>query len=110
VGKSEEIRQLVVAIQDYVLGISSSIEEAPKKQYIAYRTTQNIVCVEVQKQKVCLFLKLDPTIHEGPPGISRDVSALGHFGTGAIEVTLRSLADLEASKPWILKAYEAVGG
>lgn len=109
-GKPEQIKELVLAIQEYILGLSNSIEESPKKQYIAYRTTQNIVCVEVQKQKVCLFLKLDPKIHEGPAGISRDVSTLGHFGTGDIEVTLRSLGDLESSKPWIQKAYEEVGG
>lgn len=109
-GKPDQIKELVLAIQEYILGLSTSIEQSPKKQYIAYRTTQNIVCVEVQKQKVCLFLKLDPKIHKGPPGISRDVSELGHFGTGNLEVTLRSLTDLETTKSWILKAYEEVGG
>src|SRR6266571_601465 len=56
--KPEPIRALVLAIQDYMMGLDPGMEEAPKKMYIAYRTTQNIVCVEAQKQKVLVFLKL----------------------------------------------------
>jgi len=108
--KPPGIRELALAVDDYMRGLSSAIEASPKKQYVAYRTTQNIVCMEVQQKKVCLFLKLDPRKHPGPEGISRDVSKLGHFGTGDVEVTMRSLEDLERTKPWMVKAYESVGG
>lgn len=110
VGKPPAIRELARAVQDFMRGLSATIEEAPKKQYIAYRTAQNIVTVELQKQKVYLYVKLDPTVHNGPRGISRDVSAIGHFGTGDLEITLRNLDDFEAAKPWLVKAYEALGG
>ena len=109
-GKGPAIKDLVLAIQEFILGLSSAIEEAPKKLYVAYRTTQNIVYMEVQKQKVYLYLKLNPKTNKGPPGLSRDVSDIGHFGTGDLEVTIRSMQDLEATKPWILKAYDALGG
>ncbi len=109
-GKPEKMRELFGAVQEFVLSLDSSIEESAKKHYIAYRTTQNIVCVEVQKQKVDLFLKLDPKRTPGPPGISRDVSGLGHFGTGHLEISLRNSADLEVAKPFIRLAYKTVGG
>lgn len=108
-GKAEPIREIALAVQEFMLGLSSAVEEAPKKQYVAYRTTQNLVCMEVQKQKVCLFVKLDPKVDPGPEGISRDVSAIGHFGTGDLEVTLRDLDDLERTKPWLTKAFESIG-
>ena len=108
--KPAAIRELVQAADDFIRAMSSTIEMSPKKQYIAYRTTQNIVCIEVQQKKICLFLKLNPKVHKGPEGISRDVSELGHFGTGDIEVTIRTPDDLERTKPWIVKAYEALGG
>ena len=109
-GKPAHVRDLAVATQEFILKLDSSIEEQPKKYYVAYRTSQNIVCVEIQKQKLSLFLKLDPAQHAGPPGISRDVSNIGHFGTGDLEVIVKSMDDLERTKPFIVLAYQRVGG
>ncbi|MBL8998225.1 MAG: hypothetical protein JNL44_13005 [Gemmatimonadetes bacterium] len=109
-GKPPAIQELFASVQEFILSLDSSIEQAPQKLYVAYRTTQNIVCVEVQRQKVTLFVKLDPKKHAGPKGISRDVSNIGHFGTGDLEITLRNHQDLDAAKPFIRLAYEKVGG
>lgn len=108
--KPTHISSLAVEIQEYLLGLDPTMEEAPKKQYIAYRTSQNIVCMEPQKQKILVFLKLDPGLHPGPEGISRDVSKIGHFGTGDLEITIRNSADLERAKPFMKLAYEHIGG
>jgi predicted transport protein len=108
--KSAHIRELVLAIREYVLNIDAVIEEAPKQNYVAYRTTQNIACVEVQQRKVTIFLKLNPKKVELVPGFVRDVTDIGHFGTGNVEVTIQSIEDFERAKPLIQQAYEAVGG
>jgi predicted transport protein len=109
-GKSDHIRQMAMRVQEVVLGLDPGIEEEPKKLYVAYKVSKNIVCMEIQHQKIYLYLKLDPKKVAGPEGISRDVTSIGHFGTGDLEVTLKSLADLEKTKPFIKMAYEAVGG
>jgi predicted transport protein len=57
-----------------------------------------------------LFLKLNPGKHKGPPGISRDMREIGHFGTGDLEITVKSLKDLELAKPFMQLAYDQVGG
>lgn len=106
---SQELRELVTELREFILKLDPAIEEAPKKFYVAYRTTQNIACVEVQRQKILLVLKLDPAHVKGPEGISRNVSNVGHYGTGDLEITLRSRADFEAAKPFVERAYEAVG-
>lgn len=108
-GRPEEIKQLALAAQEFILGLDPAIEEAPKKFYVAYRTTQNLVCMEVQKQKILFFLKLDPGKHPGPPGISRDMRELGHYGTGDLEITVKNSEDFELLKPYVQKAYEQVG-
>jgi len=104
------LRELALAIQEYVMGLDTAIEQTPKKYYVAYRTTQNIVCMEVQKKKVLLFLKLDPGKVSLEAGYTRDMTNIGHYGTGDVEVTLNSLKDLERAKPLIEQAYNAVGG
>lgn len=109
-GKPQKIRDLALSISDFVMALDPSIEQSPKKFYVAYKIAQNIVCMEVQKSKITLFLKLDPKRVKGPPGISRDMSQTGHYGTGDLEVTVRSEQDFEAVKPFIEMAYQEVGG
>jgi predicted transport protein len=104
------IQDIAIGVQEFVRGLDSSIEEAPKKFYVAYRTSQNIVCMEIKKGKVVLFLKLNPAKDKGPTGISRDVREIGHYGTGDLELTLRTQPDFEAAKPFIEKAYRQIGG
>jgi predicted transport protein len=109
-GKPPHIKDMALAIEEFVMNLDPAMEEAPKKFYVAYRISKNILCMEVQNQKVTLFLKLDPKKVQGPPGISRDVSNIGHFGTGDLEVTLKTAGDIETVKPFIRMAYEKMGG
>lgn len=110
VGKSNEIVDLAHSIQEFVLGLDPSIEEAPKKLYVAYKIAKNIVCMEIQRQRIVLFLKLNPTGLEIKKGFVRDVSNIGHSGTGDIEVTIKSEEQFEEAKPLIRLAYQKVGG
>ena len=109
-GKSNEIKDLVFAIQEFTTGLDSAIEEVPKKNYIAYKISQNIVCMEVQNQRVLLFLKLNPKELQNPPANSRDMTNKGHYGTGDFEISIKKMNDFEADKPFIEMAYRKIGG
>lgn len=109
-GKPEKIRDLAISIQEFILGLDSSIEEAPKKFYVVYKTSQNIVCMEVQRNSLSLLLKLKPGDLKDPPPLYRDVTNVGHFGTGDAEFTISSMNDFEIVKPFIQQAYRKVGG
>ncbi|MFH1877508.1 MAG: DUF5655 domain-containing protein [Candidatus Omnitrophota bacterium] len=108
-GKPAKIKELALSIQDYIMGLDASMEQSPKKYYIAYKISQNIVCMEIQKKNIRLFLKLSPSdIHTAPDNY-KDVSNIGHFGTGDVEFTITSEKDLEIVKPYIEMAYRKVG-
>lgn len=109
-GKNNKVRDIVFAIQEFIMGLDSVIEEVPKKNYIAYKISQNIACVEVQNQQVVLFLKLNPKKIDNPPSISRDMTGKGHFGTGDFAIAVKNIADLEIAKPFIEMAYQKIGG
>jgi len=109
-GKDVAVVELVKSIRDFSLGLAETVEESPKKFYIAYKVSQNFLCVEVQKKKVSLFLKLDPKLCGKLPSNARDVSKIGHYGTGDVELTITSHDELESSKDWIRRAFENVGG
>ena len=78
------------------------------KWYIAFKRLKNFACLEVQPGKNCLllFVKVDLSSVQLESGFSRDVSNIGHFGTGNLELTLQSVADFERAKPVILESYD----
>ena len=108
--KSQKIKELAISIQEFITGLDASIEENPRKHYIAYKTSQNIVCMEIKAKKIDLYLKLNPKILKKLPKITRDVSHIGHFGTGDLQITISNIDDLEIAKPLIEMAYQNVGG
>lgn len=106
----ENSLQLFNAVRDYIVTLDSSIEEIPKKQYIAYKTIQNFVCMEVFKNKLRLYLKLNPEQIIPFPKQGRDVRNIGHDGTGDLELTIKDTNDFEEMKHLINEAYKNIGG
>lgn len=92
------IRELTATIREFILGLDESIEEVPKKYYVAYKISQNIVCMEVKGRNIKLFLKLKPSDIPADTGHYRDVTSIGHYGTGDVVFTLASEAVVGCSK------------
>jgi predicted transport protein len=109
-GKPDNIKNLAIDMREYITGLDPSIEEKAKKFYVAYKTSQNFACMEIQKQKVVLFLRLDPRSITDVPEIGRDVSNIGHFGTGDFELTIKTATDFEMAKAYIEMAHQEMSG
>ena len=109
-GKSKKIKELTHTMREFITGLDSSIEEAPKKYYIAYKVSQNIVCMEIKTKNIKLFVKLKPSDVVEPQKNFRDVSNIGHYGTGNVEFTISSQETLEDVKQYIKLAYNKIGG
>ena len=108
--KPAPIKALAQLIQECVLGLDPAIEEVPKKHYITYKLSQNFVCMEIHRNRVLLYVKLDPKKVDAPKKLSRDVTNIGHYGTGALELSVSDQSDLELVKPLLEQAYQKVGG
>ena len=108
--QSEKIIALFNQIREYIIGLDNSIEEAAKKHYIAYKTSQNFVCLQIYKNKISLYLKLNPEEINPMPKQGRDVSEIGHYGTGDFELTIKSIQDFEETKQIIDEALQNIGG
>jgi len=107
---NDDLKELLNEIREYIVNLETSIEETPKKYYIAYKTTQNFVCIETQKKKIVLFLKLNPDEIKNPLRQVRDVRNIGHFGTGDLEFTIKNYSDFEESKDLINLSLKNIGG
>lgn len=101
---------LVEQLRDFIRELDDSVEEAPKKYYVAYKMTQNFACMEVRTSAVTLYLKLDPSEFDDLPPNARDVRSIGHYGTGDFELTISSTEQAAAAEPLIRQAFDRIGG
>jgi predicted transport protein len=69
--------------------------------YVAFKRIKNFACVEVypQNRTVVCHLKVDPRTVVLEPGFTRDMTGVGHYGTGDLQVVLRSMDDLAKAQP-----------
>lgn len=106
---SESLANLYADVENFLLSLGDDVTKKTLRFYIAFRRIKNFACVEIKPSLdvVRIYLKLDPKTVPLEAGFTRDVSNIGHFGTGDLEVTLRSHDDLERAKPLIVQSYEA---
>lgn len=98
---------LYESVKDLCLSMGEDVAETERKQYVAFRRLKNFASVEVRPKANCvlIYLKLDPDEHELEDGFTRDVSGIGHFGTGDFEVRIQSQGDVEKAIPFIEASY-----
>ncbi|MFI5766902.1 DUF5655 domain-containing protein [Streptomyces sp. NPDC051563] len=102
------VSDLRTALEELVLGLGDDVSRIDRKQYRAYRTLRNFACVSHgHQQEVVMTLRLSPKEIDLVPGFTRDVSGIGHHGTGDLEVRLRTDHDLHRVEPLLRLAYEA---
>lgn len=104
-----DLANLYADVENFLLGQGDDVAKKVLKNYFAFRRIKNFACVEVKPSiaVVRVYLKIDPGTIELEDGFTRDVRNVGHFGTGDLEVTLKSHDDLERAKPLIVQSYEA---
>ncbi len=106
---SPELLALFEQTRSFILAQGDDIIEKPLKLYVAFRRLKNFVCMSLiskQDPHVFLILKLDPASVTLEKGFTRDVTNIGHWGTGDLEVVLREPADFEKAKSLIERTYQ----
>ena len=100
---------LYEALRDHILALGDDIQEKKLKYYVAFKKLRNFACVEVRPNKstVLVYLKVAPNTIMLTRNFTRDVREIGHFGTGDLEVRIRTFEDLERAKPLLQKSYDA---
>lgn len=92
------LREVFEAFRKQVLALDPCVTEEFLKLYVAYKAETNFVDVVPQAKRLRLSLNMAfPEIND-PKGICKDVSGLGRWGNGDVEVGLASLEEL----PYVL--------
>ena len=104
-GADNEVKVLYQDLANYILSLGDDISETHLKLYAAFKKIRNIVTVVVLKKKLIINLPIDVTTVLFEEGFSRDVTNIGHWGCGAVELHLKNKADFEKAKTLIERAY-----
>lgn len=100
--------KLAGVVDEVLLGLGDGVTRVERKQYRAYQRLRNFACLcTPQRSKLLVYLKVDPAEVDLVPGFTRDVSGLGHHGTGDLEVQLRTERDLERAQDLFRLSYAA---
>jgi len=104
-----KLSDLFEELKAFLLALGDDVQMKTLKFYFAFKRLKNFACVEVhpQAEKLLVYVKVNPDNIELTEAFARDVRKIGHFGTGDLEISIRSEADLEHAKPLILQSYEA---
>lgn len=96
-------------LRNYMLSLGDDVELRTLKKYFAFRRIKNFACVEVhtRTKNLLVYVKVNPDEVIIEKGFTRDVRNIGHFGTGDLEITIRSDEDFEKAKPLLIRSYEA---
>lgn len=102
----DDIRNLFEAFRKEVLALDPCITETFLKLYVAYKAETNFVDVVPQAKRLKLSLNIECADINDPKGVCKDVSSLGHFGNGDVEVSLSKIDELPYVMGLVRQAFE----
>ena len=88
------MHELFLEFRKQVLALDPCVTEEYLKLYVAYKAETNFVDIVPQAKRLLLVLNMEFAEITDPKGICRDVTGLGRWGNGDVEVRLSSVEEL----------------
>lgn len=107
-GKPQEVADLFTALKTFCLSTRpGDVNELVRKMFISFRVGQTAFCdVVVQKKALRVYLYLDYSDLKKPPLFGRDVSKVGRWSPGTLELAIRQGSELKESEPLIQQSQD----
>jgi uncharacterized protein with ParB-like and HNH nuclease domain/predicted transport protein len=101
-----DMLDLYQVLRKRILNIDASVKEEFKKLYIAFKSSTNFVDIVPQKARLRLSLNIEFIDIIDPKGLCKDVSGLGRWGNGDVEVGISSLGELDYVMDLVQQAFD----
>ncbi|MBF98392.1 MAG: hypothetical protein CMI36_05330 [Owenweeksia sp.] len=101
-----EMLDLYRQLEKRILNLDATVRGEFKKLYIAFKAQTNFVDIVPQKKRLRLSLNTQFDKIKDPKGFCKDVSGLGRWGNGDVEVGLENLSQLDYIMDLIEQAFE----
>lgn len=95
-GKSDDVVELYEKYKNAILNLAADIEVKPQKWYVSFKKGNNTICaIEIQKNNLKLCINVAKGNLDDSKSLTRDISNLGHFGSGDYELKISDDTNLE---------------
>jgi uncharacterized protein with ParB-like and HNH nuclease domain/predicted transport protein len=104
--QSETLKEVFQAFRKEVLELDQCVTEEFLKLYVAYKAETNFVDVVPQKNRLRLSLNMEFSEINDPKGKCKDVTGVGRWGNGDVEVSLSTLDELPYVMSLVRQSFE----
>jgi hypothetical protein len=106
-GKPQEVVELYRTVDKFCRELDpNKVKRRYRAKYIGYsHIDRNFCSLNLLKSGLRVWLRLDYKDLENPPEYVRDVSNVGHWGTGDVELSIDSLERFQSAKYFIQKSF-----
>lgn len=101
----KKITAIYDELKDFALSLGDDVSESTLKLYSAFKKIKNFATMEIYKSNIRLNVKLNPNDYTLSENL-RDVSEIGHWGCGDLQLIIKSEKDVPLAKELIQKSYE----
>jgi hypothetical protein len=107
-GKPQEVIELFRSIDNFCRELDPiNVRRMYLAKWVKYSCGKHIFCcVHIYNSGLRVWLKLKYHELNNPPAYARDVSRIGHWGTGDVELVIDSSDKLQSAKVLIKKSFE----
>src|SRR5260370_5240915 len=105
-GPEYSVLNIWESLKAFLLALGDDVQMKELENYIAFRRLKNFACVKVRHGDLLVWTRLEPSSVELEEGLTRDVTNIGHHGTGDLEIRIQNASDLERAKSLLLRSYQ----
>lgn len=106
-GMNDLTRMLFEALDKRIMNLSPGVKREYKKLYIAYKLDTNFVDIIIQKERLLIVVNMKFSDIIDPNGICRDITGLGRWGNGDVELFMESKDELNQVMEIVKQSFDA---
>ena len=105
---NNELKNRYYVLKDFIMSLGDDVQEKKLKNYFGFKRIKNFACIEIHPKTdtVLVYTKANIKDVEIKEGFTRDVTDIGHYGTGNLEIKFTDMKQLDEVQKYILKSYE----
>ena len=107
---NEHVQQILYDLREQILGLSDSVWEKVFPTYVDYRTLSTFATVNVQKQRLKVFIKMGDREIDDPRGVTEHIPESFGWGHMNTQFVISDPTEIDYAMSLLRQAHEYVSG